>query len=143
MVPKGWVNAKISDVLERVSIPVTPEQGVSYREIGIRSHGKGTFHKEAVTSVELGNKRVFQVVEDALVLNIVFAWEQAVAKTTTSEAGFIASHRFLSFCRRKISQILITSYIYSKRQKVNTFLVSLLREGLDETKLSDKKSSKN
>jgi type I restriction enzyme S subunit len=37
---------------------------------------------------------VFHVVQDALVLNIVFAWEQAVATTSEKEVGMIASHRF-------------------------------------------------
>ena len=40
------------------------------------------------------NKRVFWIEPDCFVLNIVFAWEQAVAKTTLAEKGMIASHRF-------------------------------------------------
>ena len=65
-----------------------------YEQIGIRSHGKGLFYKEAVTGKSLGNKRVFWVKENAFVVNIVFAWEQAVAKTTVKEIDKIASHRF-------------------------------------------------
>ena len=65
-----------------------------YAQIGIRSHGKGLFHKESVTGEELGNKAVYWVEPDCFVLNIVFAWEQAIGKTTSSEAGMIASHRF-------------------------------------------------
>jgi type I restriction enzyme S subunit len=42
----------------------------------------------------IGDKRVFHVVQDALILNIVFAWEQAVATTSKNEVGMIASHRF-------------------------------------------------
>jgi type I restriction enzyme S subunit len=33
-------------------------------------------------------------VQDAFILNIVFAWEQAVATTSGNEAEMIASHRF-------------------------------------------------
>ncbi|WP_019488072.1 hypothetical protein [Kamptonema formosum] len=66
----------------------------NYKQIGIRSHGKGIFHKEAVTGRELGNKRVYWVHPNAFVVNIVFAWEQAVALTSSDENGFIASHRF-------------------------------------------------
>jgi type I restriction enzyme S subunit len=72
----------------------------TYRQIGVRSHGKGIFHKEAVTGTELGDKRVFHVVPDALVVNIVFAWEQAVALTSDAEAGFVASHRFPMFTEK-------------------------------------------
>jgi len=72
----------------------------TYRQIGVRSHGKGIFHKEAVTGTELGDKRVFHVVPNALVVNIVFAWEQAVALTSDAEAGFVASHRFPMFTEK-------------------------------------------
>ena len=80
--------------MARVERPVNVVQDKHYTQIGIRSHGKGVFHKEAVTGVELGNKAVYWVEPDCFVLNIVFAWEQAVGKTTSSEAGMIASHRF-------------------------------------------------
>jgi len=42
----------------------------------------------------LGDKAVFWVQRDCLILNIVFAWEQAVSRTTAREEGKIASHRF-------------------------------------------------
>lgn len=92
--PSGWQLTPLGSVLERVSLPVDVEPAKEYREIGIRSHGKGIFHKPPVIGNSLGEKRVFWVVPDALVLNIVFAWEQAVAVTSASEAGMIASHRF-------------------------------------------------
>lgn len=85
------------EILKKVSSPVSVEAEKLYTQIGIRSHGKGIFHKEPVTGSELGNKRVFWVKEDLLTLNIVFAWEQAVAKTGTNEKGLIASHRFPMF----------------------------------------------
>jgi type I restriction enzyme S subunit len=68
-----------------------------YRQIGVRSHGKGIFHKEPVTGKSLGDKRVFWVHPQAFVVNIVFGWEQAVALTSAAEDGFIASHRFPMF----------------------------------------------
>jgi len=91
---KAWRKRKISEVLTKTSIPVQVEPERTYREIGIRSHGKGVFHKEPVSGAVIADKRVFQVVEDALVLNIVFAWERAVATTSKDEVGMIASHRF-------------------------------------------------
>ena len=36
-----------------------------------------------------------------MVLNIVFAWEQAVAVTSLAEKGMIASHRFPMYSARK------------------------------------------
>lgn len=80
--------------MARVERPVNVVLDKHYTQIGIRSHGKGLFHKESVTGEELGNKAVYWVEPDCFVLNIVFAWEQAIGKTTSSEAGMIASHRF-------------------------------------------------
>lgn len=90
----SWHTQKIASLLSKASISANVEPDQMYREIGIRSHGKGIFHKEPTLGKVIGEKRVFQVVQDALVLNIVFAWEQAVATTTKNEIGMIASHRF-------------------------------------------------
>lgn len=90
----GWSESKIGEVLRKVSNPVDVDPGTTYTQIGIRSHGKGIFHKEPVTGESLGDKRVFWVEPEALVLNIVFAWEQAVGITTYRERGMVASHRF-------------------------------------------------
>ncbi len=89
-----WNIKKMMNLVERISLPVHVEENVLYQQIGIRSHGKGIFHKELVTGKSLGNKRVFWIENNLLVFNIIFAWEQALAKTTDSELGMIASHRF-------------------------------------------------
>jgi type I restriction enzyme S subunit len=93
-VPAGWSVVQLKDILTRVAKPVVVDPSAEYREIGIRSHGKGVFHKPPIKAGALGDKRVFHVVPNALVLNIVFAWEQAVAVTSDQEVGMIASHRF-------------------------------------------------
>jgi type I restriction enzyme S subunit len=95
--------------MQKVSRPVDVELNRMYRQIGIRSHGKGLFHKDEVSGVSLGNKRVFWVDENLFVLNIVFAWEQAVAKTSYLEKGMVASHRFPMYKPKK--NISITDYI--------------------------------
>ena len=92
-----WHSQKIASLLSKASFAVSVDPEKMYREIGIRSHGKGIFHKEPVRGRVIGDKRVFHVVQDALVLNIVFAWEQAVATTSENEVGMIASHRFPMF----------------------------------------------
>jgi len=85
---------KIENILTRIKNPVDLEVDVAYTEIGIRSWGKGIFHKENTNKEQIGNKRVFWLESDLFIVNIVFAWEQAVAKTTEQEVGKIASHRF-------------------------------------------------
>ena len=89
-----WEQKPFGKLTTRISNPVNVEPTKLYQQIGIRSHGKGIFHKELVDGKTLGNKRVFWVKENVLVVNIVFAWEQAVAKTTEKEIGLIGSHRF-------------------------------------------------
>ena len=89
-----WEQCMCKDIFNKVGVPVEVKEGEVYREIGIRSHGKGLFYKDEVTSTELGNKKVFWIEPDCFIVNIVFAWERAVAKTTENEIGMIASHRF-------------------------------------------------
>lgn len=89
-----YVETSFSECTERTSIPVKVESDKLYTQIGIRSHNKGVFYKTAVTGRELGNKKVFWVQPEHLVINIVFAWEQAVAMTDVEQSSMIASHRF-------------------------------------------------
>ncbi|MBF0233650.1 MAG: restriction endonuclease subunit S [Desulfamplus sp.] len=97
MLSEGWKYRRLEDVLTKIRKPVDVDENSFYREIGIRSHGKGIFHKDMVLGKSLGNKSVFWIEPNCLILNIVFAWEQAIAKTTDKESGFIASHRFPQF----------------------------------------------
>lgn len=92
--PSGWETVQIGDVVKPARSAVTVEPDTLYREIGIRSHGKGIFYKEPISGKDLGDKRVFWIEPGCFVVNIVFAWEGAVAQTTLSELGMIASHRF-------------------------------------------------
>ena len=113
MSKNNWVTYKMSDILEPVSLPVDLKSGIDYREIGIRSHGKGIFHKEITDAETIGNKRVFEVTPDALIFNIVFAWEQAVAKTSEKDKGFIASHRFPQYLPKdNLSDIDYLLYLF-------------------------------
>jgi type I restriction enzyme S subunit len=89
-----WEEKKCSNIFEKVRNSVDVEENKSYKQIGIRSHGKGIFYKDEVTGKELGNKRVFWVEPNVFIVNIVFAWEMAIARTTENEIGMIASHRF-------------------------------------------------
>ena len=119
MLPEGWRVAKLSDLLERVVRQVKLDPDRLYGELGIRSHGRGVFHKAPLAGAEIGEKRVFEVVEDALVLNIVFAWEQAVALTSHREVGLVASHRFPMY-RPKVSNCdlrFLLHYLLSPKGK--------------------------
>ena len=131
----SWINYKIEDIFDRVGTPVALDDTQTYREIGIRSHGKGIFHKEETTVTEIGNKRVFWIVPDCFVVNIVFAWERAVAKTTEKEKGMIASHRFPMYKPKKdiVDLDYITEYFITKRGQNVLILASPGGAGRNKT----------
>lgn len=89
--------ARVGDVLQlqRRAVAINPAE--EYAEIGVRSFGKGIFHKEPVSGLRLGNKRVFEIRPGDLVISNVFAWEGAVGLAGESEQGRIGSHRFMTF----------------------------------------------
>lgn len=76
---------------------VFPQAHKTYREIGIKSFGRGIFHKDPITGEQLGDKRVFAVEPCDLVFSNVFAWEGAVALAGDAESGMIGSHRFMTY----------------------------------------------
>lgn len=119
ILPADWAVCSIDECLERVERPVNVQADEMYTQIGIRSHGKGLFYKDPVTGKSLGNKAVYWIEPDCFVLNIVFAWEQAIGKTTTSEVGMIGSHRFPMYrpVDGKIDIDYLISYLMTKRGK--------------------------
>lgn len=68
----------------------------SYSELGIRSFGKGTFHKPTLSGVEIGQKRVYKIEPGDLLFSNVFAWEGAIAVAKPEDANRVGSHRFIS-----------------------------------------------
>lgn len=68
----------------------------SYPELGIRSFGKGTFHKPPLSGSEVGSKRLFRIEAGDLMFSNVFAWEGAIAIAQSEDAGRFGSHRFIT-----------------------------------------------
>lgn len=115
--PAGWDVYMLGDCLSRVERPVEVKPNELYTQIGIRSHGRGLFYKEPVTGAALGNKAVFWIEPDCFIVNIVFAWEQAIGKTTQSEVGMIGSHRFPMYrpVNDRVDIDYLISYFLTKR----------------------------
>lgn len=90
-------SVRVGDVLTLQRRQVDLDPTLEYEEIGIRSFGRGIFHKPPVAGSELGNKRVFRIEPGDLVISNVFAWEGAVAVASETEANKIGSHRFMTF----------------------------------------------
>ena len=94
--------------LVRRKVEIDPEK--EYFELGIRSFGKGIFHKPAIRGGELNGKRLFKIEPGDLLFNNVFAWEGAVSVAQSEDAGRYGSHRFIS--RRAVDGIASADYLY-------------------------------
>jgi type I restriction enzyme, S subunit len=132
-IPVDWSCISFSEGFVRESDPVTVKTDESYREIGIRSHGKGIFHKKPTQGEALGNKRVFWVKPNLLMFNIVFAWEQAVAVTSKEDVGFIASHRFPMYNGLRFDEQFALYFFKSQRGKYGLGIASPGGAGRNKT----------
>lgn len=90
-------HVRVGDVLALRRTPVELRPDQSYVEIGIRSFGRGTFLKDAVSGASLGTKRVYAIHPGDLLVSNVFAWEGAIAVAGVETAGCIGSHRFMTW----------------------------------------------
>jgi type I restriction enzyme, S subunit len=88
-----WVEMSKVAPLVRREVTIDPEG--SYPELGIRSFGRGTFHKPPVLGMET-TKRLFEIHAGDLVFSNVFAWEGAIAVAQPEDHGRLGSHRFIS-----------------------------------------------
>jgi len=95
--PASWTLQKLRRLIRQVKRPVAVVPEEEYQEIGIRSWGKGIFHKDPVSGAFLDEKSIFRIAPGDFVLNIVFAWEGAVGVASERERGLVASHRFPTF----------------------------------------------
>lgn len=68
----------------------------SYPELGIRSFGKGSFHKPPLSGGDVGTKRLYRIEPGDLLFSNVFAWEGAIAIAQPEDAGRFGSHRFIT-----------------------------------------------
>lgn len=91
----AWV--RVGDVLELQRRLVEPELERQYIEVGVRSFGRGLFLKQPVYGTDIGDKRVFAIEPNDLVVSNVFAWEGAVAVAGEDAAAAIGSHRFMTW----------------------------------------------
>ncbi|MDO8441730.1 MAG: hypothetical protein Q7S97_11110, partial [Polaromonas sp.] len=86
----------IREVAPIVRRDIAVDHQSNYAELGIRSFGKGTFHKPTLSGIELGSKRVYRIEPGDLLFSNVFAWEGAIAVAKPEDVGRVGSHRFIS-----------------------------------------------
>lgn len=68
-----------------------------YLALGIRSHGKGLFHKPNSDPNTIAMDKLYEVKENDFIVNITFAWEHAVAIVNKEDVGGLVSHRFPTY----------------------------------------------
>ena len=91
-----WEDKTLNEIVTPYKeIVATPHYG--YERLGIRSHGKGTFHSFVPKGAELETAQMSVVRTDNLIVNITFGWELAVAITQPEDEGKLVSHRFPQF----------------------------------------------
>ncbi len=87
---------KMAKVAPLVRRKTEPRFGEEYPELGIRSFGKGTFHKPPLDYLAIGSKKLYRIAPGDLVFNNVFAWEGAIAVAQPEDEGRFGSHRFIT-----------------------------------------------
>lgn len=95
-IPATWAHRKLGEIAPIIRRPVKIDRESIYPELGLRSYGKGTFHKPALSGGEVGNKRLFQIKAGDLIFSNVFAWEGAVAVARPEDDGRYGSHRYIT-----------------------------------------------
>lgn len=121
---ENWEEVQLGDIVSPYSDPVeTPHDG--YMRLGIRSHGKGTFHDYVQAGQELETAQMHRVAAHKFIVNITFGWEHAVAITNEQDAGKLVSHRFPQFSMTESTDDGFLKYvILDERFKHHLFLSS-------------------
>jgi type I restriction enzyme, S subunit len=112
----GTFPVMLNDVLELERIPVEVDPGMEYRQIGVRSFGRGIFHRDPCLGVDLGRLRYFWIEPDRLVVSNIMAWEGAVGLSTDIEHGCIGSNQFLTYRAKGEVDLRYLNYYFQTSQ---------------------------
>lgn len=109
-----WKQTPLKNIIYS-NIIEAPKPTTDYIRLGIRSHCKGTFHELVKIENILSADKMYIVPKNNLILNITFAWEQAIAITDDNDEGKYISNRFPTFAFK--DNQLPTFYKYIIPQK--------------------------
>ena len=93
---EGADHLPMEQVAPLVRRPVDVQPDKSYPELGVRSFGRGTFHKPALVGSQLTWQRLFRIHEGDLVFSNIKAWEGAFAVAEPEDDNRVGSHRYLT-----------------------------------------------
>lgn len=122
-----WRKETLNHFISYSPRPV-PKPSSPYLALGLRSHGKGIFHKEAFDPKAIDMDTLYAVKANDLVINITFAWEHAVAIAKEIDEGGLVSHRFptYTFIKGKSEAAFFKFFILQSRFK---YLLDLISPG--------------
>ena len=122
-----WKVKAISECVTFTPRPIM-KPNENYLALGLRSHGKGVFHKTDFDPASIAMETMYEVKENDLIINITFAWEQAVAIVSEKDEGGLVSHRFptYTFNDKNATPDFFRHYILQKRFK---FLLESISPG--------------
>ena len=109
-----WKQTPLKNIIYS-NIIEAPKPTTDYIRLGIRSHCKGTFHELVKIENILSADKMYIVPKNNLILNITFAWEQAIAITDDNDEVKYISNRFPTFAFK--DNQLPTFYKYIIPQK--------------------------
>ncbi|QHI38689.1 hypothetical protein IMCC3317_40830 [Kordia antarctica] len=91
-----WEEKELGNFIKQTLRPKNKPNDL-YLALGLRSHGKGIFHKENFDPNSIAMETLYEVKENDLVVNITFAWEHAIAIANKIDEGGLVSHRFPTY----------------------------------------------
>ena len=86
----------MAEVAPLVRRPVDIDPDQRYPELGVRSFGRGTFHKPALDGSRLTWQKLFLIQAGDLVFSNIKAWEGAFAVAKPEDHNRVGSHRYLT-----------------------------------------------
>lgn len=94
----------------------------------VRSHWKWIFHKNDFDPEDIDIEVMYEVKENDLIVNITFAWEQAIAIAGKEDEWWLVSHRFPTYTF-KTNKAIPEYFKYLILQKKIKYLLDLISPG--------------
>lgn len=122
-----WESLPLSKCLYYTPREVSKPEG-NFLALGIRSHGKWIFYKQDFDPEDIAMDVLYEVKKDDLIVNITFAWEQAIAIVREQDEWGLVSHRFPTYTFNR--EYAIPEYFkYLIVQKKFKYMLDLISPG--------------
>lgn len=124
---ENWKVKVMNECLNFTPRPIV-KPSENYLALGLRSHGKGIFHKTDFDPASIAMETMYEVKENDLIINITFAWEHAVAIVSKKDEGGLVSHRFPTYTFN-VENAIPEYFKHFILQKKFKFLLELISPG--------------